>query len=71
MDGILVFYMLEKATNLTDYLPDVYYCRTNYIRSLMCGQATTKYEFHTILKIEEVIDATELQQGESGCSGGH
>ena len=60
MDDILVFYILEKATNLTNYLADAYYCRANYIRSLMCGQATSKYKFHGILKIEEVIDVTEM-----------
>ena len=61
MDDILVFYMLKKATNLTNYLADVYYCRAHYIRSLMWSQATTKYEFCGILKIEKVIDVTELQ----------
>ena len=58
MDDIIVFYMLEKATDPTDYLTDVYYCRANYIRSLMWSQATTKYEFCGILKIEEAIDVT-------------
>ena len=54
--------MLEKATDPTDYLADAYYCGANYIRSLMWSQATTKYKFHSILKIEEVIDVTESQQ---------
>ena len=71
MDNILVFYMLEKATDLTDYLADVYYCGANCIRSLMYSQATTKYEFCGILKIEEAIDVTEMQWGEDRCSGGH
>ena len=26
MDDIPIFYMLEKATDLTDYLTDVHYC---------------------------------------------
>ena len=37
MNNILVFYMLKKAANLTDYLADAYYCRANSIRSLMCS----------------------------------
>ena len=57
MDDIPVFYMLEKATNLTDYLTDVHYCGVHYIRSLMWSWVTTKYEFYGILKIERVIDA--------------
>ena len=32
---------------------------------------TTKYEICGILKIEKAIDATEMQQGEGGCSGCH
>ena len=58
MDDILVFYTLEKATDSTDYLTDAHYCRVHYIRSLMRSQATTKYEIHSILKIEKAIDAT-------------
>ena len=53
MDNILVLYMLEKATNSTDYLTNVHYCRVLYIRSLMWSQATTKYKIHGILKIEK------------------
>ena len=60
MDDNLIFYTLEKATNLTDYLTDAYYCGAHYIISLMWSQATTKYKFHGILKIEEVIDVTEM-----------
>ena len=60
MDDILVFYMLEKATNLTDYLTDAYYCRVHYIRSLMWSQVTTKYKIHGKPKIEKVIDAMEM-----------
>ena len=37
----------------------------------MRSWATTKYEIHSILKIEKVIDAIEMQWGEGGCSGGH
>ena len=65
MDDNLVFYMLEKATNLTDYLTDAYYCRAHYIRSLMCSWASTKCEFCSILKIEE-IDATECDKDVTG-----
>ena len=71
MDDTLVFYMLKKATDLTNYLTDAYYCGTHYIRSLMCSWASTKYKFCGILKIEEEIDVTEMQWGEGGCSGGH
>ena len=71
MNNILIFCMLEKATDPTDYLADVYYCRVHYIRSLMWSWVTTKYEFCSILKIEKAIDATEMQRGEGGCSGGH
>ena len=67
MDNNLIFYTLEKAIDPTDYLTDVYYCGAHYIRSLMCSQATTKYKFHGILKIEEEL----MQQGEGGCSEGH
>ena len=56
MDNNLIFYMLEKATDLTDYPIDAYYCGAHHIRSLMCSWATTKYEFRGILKIE-AIDA--------------
>ena len=58
MDDILIFYMLEKVTNLTNYLADAHYCGANYIRSLMFSQATTKYKFCDILKVEKVIDVT-------------
>ena len=61
MDNILVLYTLKKATNSTDCLTDACYCRVHYIRSLMWSQVTTKYECHSILKIEKAIDATELQ----------
>ena len=71
MDDILVFYMLEKATNSTDYLNDVHYCGVHYIRALMWSQVTTKYEFCGILKIEEVIDVMKMRWGEGRCSGGH
>ena len=71
MDDNLIFYTLKKAINLTDYLTDAYYCKAYYIRSSMCSWATTKYEFHGILKIEEEIDVTEMQQGEGRCSRGH
>ena len=69
MDNIPIFYMLEKATDLTNYLTDAHYHGVHYIRSLMWSWVTTKYEICGILKIEKVIDATELQQGEGGCSG--
>ena len=59
------------TTDLTDYLTHVYYCGTHYIRSLMCSQASTKYKFCSILKIEEEIDVMEMQWGEGGCSGVH
>ena len=59
MDDIPIFYTLEKATELTDYLTDAHYRRVHYIRSLMWSQVTTKYEIHGILKIEKVIDAME------------
>ena len=68
MDDNLVFY---TATNPTDYLTDVYYCGTHYIRSLMCSQASTKYKFCGMLKIEDVIDVMEMRWGEDGCGGGH
>ena len=71
MHNIPVLYTLEKATYLTDYLTDAHYHRVHYIRSLMWSWVTTKYEIHDILKIEKVIDATEMQQGEGGCSGCH
>ena len=61
MDNIPVFYMLEMATHSTNYLTDAHYHRVHYIRSLMWSQVTTKYEIHGILKIEKVIDATEMQ----------
>ena len=70
MDNNLIFYMLKKATDLTDYLTDAYYCRAHYIRSLMCSWATTKYKFHGILKIEEEIDAMESQWRCNGVKAG-
>ena len=30
MDDIPIFYTLEKATDLTDYLTDVHNCRVHY-----------------------------------------
>ena len=71
MDNILIFYMLKKATDLTDYLTDAHYCGAYYIRYLMWSWATTKYKFCDILKIEKVIDVMEKWQGEGRCSGGH
>ena len=59
MDDNLIFYTLKKATNPTNYLADVYYCRAQYIRSLMWSWAT-KYKFCGIVKIEEAIDALEM-----------
>ena len=63
--------MHAKATDSTDYLTDAHYCGVHYIRSLMWSRVTTKYEICGILKIEKVIDATEMQWGEGGCSGCH
>ena len=69
MDDIPIFYMLEKATSLTDYLTDVHYHGVHYIRFLMWSRVTTKYKICGILKIEKVIDVAEMQLGEGGCSG--
>ena len=70
MDDNLVFYILKKAIDLTNYLTDAYYCGTHYIRYLMCSWATTRYKFYGILKIEEEIDVTESQQGCDGVKAG-